>query len=53
MQKKFHPKGTIIATLDLGSHKNACLIGRIVDDQGGIEILGVGYQIIEKYCSLC
>jgi len=44
MQKKFHPKGTIIATLDLGSHKNACLIGRIVDDQGGIEILGVGYQ---------
>ncbi len=44
MQKKFHPKGTIIATLDVGSHKNACIIGRIIDDQGGIEILGVGYQ---------
>ena len=44
MRKSFHPKGTVIATLDIGSHKNACLIGRIIDDQGGVEVLGVGYQ---------
>jgi cell division protein FtsA len=44
MNKKFYPKGTIIAALDVGSHKNACLIGRIVDEQGEVEVLGVGYQ---------
>ena len=44
MQRVFQPKGTIIAALDIGSHKNACLIGRLIDDQGGVEILGVGYQ---------
>lgn len=43
-QKSFYPKGTVVAALDVGSHKNACLIGRIVDEQGGIEVLGVGYQ---------
>ena len=43
-QNKFKPKGSLIAALDIGSHKIACLIGRTVDDQGGIEILGAGFQ---------
>ena len=34
----------MLAALDIGSHKNACFIGRVADDQGGVEILGVGYQ---------
>ena len=34
----------MLAALDIGSHKNACFIGRVIDDQGGVEVLGVGYQ---------
>lgn len=44
MKNKVKPKGSILAALDIGSHKIACFIGRIVDDQGAIEVLGVGYQ---------
>lgn len=44
MKHKLKPKGSILAALDIGSHKIACFIGRIVDDAGGIEVLGVGYQ---------
>jgi len=44
MKQKIVPKGTMLAALDIGSHKNACFIGRVIDDQGGVEILGVGYQ---------
>lgn len=44
MKHKLKPKGSILAALDIGSHKIACFIGRIVDDQGAIEVLGVGYQ---------
>jgi len=44
MKNKVKPKGTVLAALDIGSHKIACFIGRIVDDQGAIEVLGVGYQ---------
>lgn len=43
--KQIHkPRGTLLAALDIGSHKNACFIGRVIDDNGGIEILGIGYQ---------
>lgn len=34
----------MLAALDIGSHKNACFIGRVVDDKGAVEVLGVGYQ---------
>lgn len=44
MKHKVKPKGSILAALDIGSHKIACFIGRIVDDEGAIEVLGVGYQ---------
>ena len=44
MKVKHKPRGTLLAALDIGSHKIACLIGRVIDDEGGIEVLGVGYQ---------
>lgn len=36
------PKGSLLAALDVGSTKIACFIGRIVDDEGAFEIIGVG-----------
>jgi cell division protein FtsA len=44
MKIKHKPRGSLLAALDIGSHKNACFIGRVVDDEGAIEVLGVGYQ---------
>lgn len=44
MKSKNKARGTLLAALDIGSHKNACLIGRVIDDNGGVEVLGVGYQ---------
>jgi len=44
MKHKIKPKGSILAALDIGSHKIACFVGRIVDDEGAIEVLGVGWQ---------
>jgi cell division protein FtsA len=41
---KIKPRGTLLAALDIGTHKIACLIGRVIDEKGEIEILGVGYQ---------
>lgn len=35
-------KGTLLAALDIGSSKIACFIGRIIDEAGTFEILGVG-----------
>lgn len=40
--KSTRPKGSLFAALDIGSAKTACFIGRIVDDQGTFEIVGVG-----------
>lgn len=37
-------KGSVLAALDIGSSKISCFIGRIADEQGGIEVLGVGHQ---------
>ena len=37
-------KGTLIAALDLGSAKIACFIGRITDDAGHVDIIGIGHQ---------
>jgi len=44
MKNKHQPRGSLLAALDIGSHKNACFIARVIDDDGGIEVLGVGYQ---------
>ncbi|NCC21128.1 MAG: cell division protein FtsA [Alphaproteobacteria bacterium] len=38
------PKGSVLAALDVGSSKIACLIARIIDDEGSLEVLGVGHQ---------
>jgi len=47
MIQRTQPKGSLIAGLDIGSHKIACLIGRVIDDDGGVEIIGAGYQASE------
>ncbi|MEM6811154.1 MAG: cell division protein FtsA [Pseudomonadota bacterium] len=44
MTKVYNPKGSIIAALDIGMHKNVCLIARFIDDNGNLEIIGVGHQ---------
>ncbi|MBI4030424.1 MAG: cell division protein FtsA [Proteobacteria bacterium] len=44
MKHKPKPKGSIIAALDIGSSKIACFIARIIDDNGGFEVVGVGHQ---------
>lgn len=43
MSTKGKQRGDVIAALDVGSHKIACFIGRVLDDEGAIEVLGVGY----------
>lgn len=44
MKHKHKPKGSLLAALDIGSSKIACFIGRIVDDEGTFEVLGVGHH---------
>ena len=43
-RRKRLPKGSLLAALDVGSSKIACFIGRVVDDEGGLEVVGVGHQ---------
>jgi cell division protein FtsA len=43
-RSKIKPKGTLLAALDVGSSKVACFIGRIIDDQGNFEVIGVGHK---------
>lgn len=44
MKNTLRPKGSVLAALDVGSSKIACLIARVIDDQGGLEVLGIGHQ---------
>ncbi len=44
MNHKPKPKGSVIAALDIGSSKIACLIARVIDDEGRFEVLGSGHQ---------
>ncbi len=44
MSKSFHPKGSVIAALDVGSSKIACFIARVRDDHGNIDVIGLGHQ---------
>lgn len=43
-KKTIRPKGSLLAALDIGSSKTSCFIGRIVDDKGTFEIVGVGHR---------
>lgn len=36
------PRGALLAALDIGSTKIACFIGRVIDNEGTFEVLGVG-----------
>lgn len=36
--------GELIAALDIGSSKTVCFIGRIGEDEGHIEVIGIGHQ---------
>ncbi len=41
-RKTVKPKGSLIAALDIGSSKTSCFIGRVIDDNGTLEVIGVG-----------
>lgn len=43
-KNKSKPRGSVIAALDVGSSKIACFIARVLDDEGNLEVLGVGHQ---------
>ena len=40
---KKRPKGSVIAAIDIGSAKTACLIAQVSDDQGSADIIGFGH----------
>jgi cell division protein FtsA len=42
-KKLLRPKGSIIAAIDIGSAKTACLIAHVVDNQGTSEVIGIGH----------
>ncbi len=44
MAKKLQPKGSVIAALDIGSSKIACFIAKVKDDNGNIDLIGIGHQ---------
>lgn len=39
----FRPKGSVIAAIDIGSAKTACLIAHVVDNEGTAEVIGIGH----------
>jgi cell division protein FtsA len=44
MKHKHKPRGSLLAALDIGSSKIACFIGRVIDDEGTFDVLGVGHH---------
>lgn len=44
MARKPHQRGSLIAALDIGSTKIACFIAQIRDDDGNIDVIGMGHQ---------
>lgn len=40
---KKRSKGSIIAAIDVGSAKTACLIAQVIDDKGTAEVIGIGH----------
>ena len=45
MKRKTDQKGSIIAALDVGTSKIACMIARMTDDEGGFEVVGCGHPV--------
>lgn len=45
MKHKHKPRGSLLAALDIGSSKITCFIGRVADNEGGFEVLGVGHHV--------
>jgi cell division protein FtsA len=45
MKHRHKPRGSLLAALDIGSSKIACFIGRVVDDEGTFDVLGVGHHV--------
>ncbi len=43
---KAHPKGSLIAALDLGTTKSVCFIARVAED-GGCHVIGIGHHAAE------
>jgi len=43
-QKTIREKGALLAALDIGSSKTSCFIGRVVDDEANVEVIGVGHK---------
>lgn len=43
-KQKQKQKGALLAALDLGSSKIACFIGQITDENGHVNMIGVGHQ---------
>jgi len=43
LNHKKRPKGAIIAAIDVGSAKTACLVAQVIDDKGTAEIIGIGH----------
>lgn len=44
MTLKAMTKGSVIGALDIGSSKIACFIARVLDEQGTVEVVGIGHQ---------
>ena len=43
-KKTIKPEGSLLAALDIGSSKTSCFIGKIIDEKGKFEIVGVGHR---------
>lgn len=43
IKHKKRPKGSVIASIDIGSAKTVCFIAQVVDDEGGAEVIGIGH----------
>ena len=39
----YRPQGSVIAAIDIGSAKTACLIAQVVNDHGKAEVIGIGH----------
>ncbi|HNQ91719.1 MAG TPA: cell division protein FtsA [Alphaproteobacteria bacterium] len=44
MAGSIYSKGSVIAALDIGSSKIACFIAQVRDDNGNIDVIGIGHQ---------
>lgn len=43
MKHHTRPSGSVIAAIDIGSSKTACLIAHVLDDSGKAEVIGIGH----------